>query len=116
MSDVSDPEDEIVDIGPDPPKVAPASVPQHVQHGGCQARRPLNQKPPGADKWSSIYTVYLNKNRTKAQVNKKKLKKKTINFCRVVECQKKLPLSIQLFMKSKIFYITWASKSTQKIR
>lgn len=67
MSDVSDPEDEIVDIGPDPPKVAPASVPQHVQHGGCQARRPLNQKPPGADKWSSIYTVYLNKNRTKAQ-------------------------------------------------
>ena len=70
MSDVSDPEDEIVDIGPDPPKVAPASVPQHVpqQHGGCQARRPLNQKPPGADKWSSIYTVYLNKNRTKAQV------------------------------------------------
>ena len=76
MSDVSDPEDEIVDIGPDPPKVAPASVPQHVQHGGCQARRPLNQKPPGADKWSSIYTVYLNKNRTKAQVNKKKFKKK----------------------------------------
>ena len=72
MSDVSDPEDEIVDIGPDPPKVAPASVPQHVQHGGCQARRPLNQKPPGADKWSSIYTVYLNKNRTKAQVNKKR--------------------------------------------
>ena len=69
MSDVSDPEDEIVDIGPDPPKVAPASVPQHVpQHGGCQARRPLNQKPPGADRWTSIYTVYLNKNRTKAQV------------------------------------------------
>ena len=70
MSDVSDPEDEIVDIGPDPPKVAPASVPQ--SHGHCHARRPLNQKPPGADRWSSIYTVYLNKNRTKAQVQTEK--------------------------------------------
>ena len=69
MSDVSDPEDEIVDIGPDPPRVAPTVTPSGPSH--AHHRRPMNQKPPGADRWTSIYTVYLNKNRTKAQVNYK---------------------------------------------
>ena len=73
MSDVSDPEDEIVDIGPDPPKIAVPSGHGHAHSGhghshGRPQHRQLNQKPPGADRWTSIYTVYLNKNRTKAQV------------------------------------------------
>ena len=63
MSDVSDPEDEIIEIAPKPtPKPAPQ------QQKACSARRVPPQKPPGVDKWPAIYTTYLNANRTKAQV------------------------------------------------
>ena len=62
MSDVSDPEDEIIEIAPKP-KPAPQQ-----QQRACGARRAPPQKPPGVDKWPAIYTTYLNANRTKAQV------------------------------------------------
>ena len=64
MSDVSDPEDEIIEIAPKP-KPAPQ---QQQQQRACGARRAPPQKPPGVDKWPAIYTTYLNANRTKAQV------------------------------------------------
>ena len=63
MSDVSDPEDEIIEIAP-----KPKPAPQQQQQRACGARRAPPQKPPGVDKWPAIYTTYLNANRTKAQV------------------------------------------------
>merc|ERR1711953_859 len=75
MSDVSDPEDEIIEF--DTPTPAPVVVPQargdhrghshgHAHCRPAQARQHL-QKPPGADKWPAVYTTYLNIHRTKAQ-------------------------------------------------
>merc|ERR1711990_213389 len=74
MSDVSDPEDEMVEFTPEP--VAPPVTTQGGQgdqrgHGHSHCRpaqtRQYLQKPPGADKWPAVYTTYLNIHRTKAQ-------------------------------------------------
>lgn len=93
MADVSDPEDEIVDIGPrvvdlgpDPPMQPPAQPAcsgDHGPHGhshapGAQAhghshgpargaRAPV-KAPPGSDRWPAVYPLYINKLRTRQQV------------------------------------------------
>lgn len=97
MSDVSDPEDEIVDIGPGPyvPSAAPGGhghshggqactgdhgppPPQqtcdgnHGAHGHShgpprQQQRAPAKAPPGSDRWPAIYPIYINKNRTRQQ-------------------------------------------------
>lgn len=92
MADVSDPEDEIVDIGPrvvdlgpDPPMQPPAQPAcsgDHGPHGhshapGAQAhghshgpargaRAPV-KAPPGSDRWPAVYPLYINKLRTRQQ-------------------------------------------------
>ena len=66
MSDVSDPEDEIIEIAPKP-KPPPPQQQQQQRQCGAQRRQPP-QKPAGVDKWPAIYTTYLNVNRTRAQV------------------------------------------------
>merc|ERR1711892_547235 len=64
MSDISDPEDEIIEIAPKPKPQPPQ---QQQRQCGAQQRRQPPTKPAGVDKWPAIYTTYLNVNRTRAQ-------------------------------------------------
>merc|ERR1711892_166347 len=64
MSDISDPEDEIIEIAPKP---KPQPQQQQQRQCGAQQRRQPPTKPAGVDKWPAIYTTYLNVNRTRAQ-------------------------------------------------
>lgn len=71
MSDVSDPEDEIVDVTPTP-KPAAQSGQCSGDHGHAHAhpsrmKRVPVKPPPGSDRWPAIYPIYINKNRTRQQ-------------------------------------------------
>lgn len=63
MSDCSDPEDEIIEMTPHSSAAAPQT------HGGCQARQMRPKVPEGAKNWPAIYPIYLNKFRTRQQVD-----------------------------------------------
>ena len=80
MSDVSDPEDEIVDSGPARPQACSGDhQPAHGHaHGHPRVVRQPIKPPPGSDRWPAIYPVYLNSLRTREQVKSFKL------FCKVI--------------------------------
>ena len=86
MSDVSDPEDEIVDTGPSRAQ-APCAGDQGHGHAHAAHPRVVRQPikpPPGSDRWPAIYPVYLNSLRTRQQVQYKnlfyKIKKLTLTY------------------------------------
>mgnify|MGYP000699885571 CR=1 FL=1 len=78
MSDVSDPEDEIVEIRqPAAPQCSGDHGPHGHSHGppaghghahGGPPRRVVPKAPPGSDKWPAIYPLYINKLRSRQQV------------------------------------------------
>ena len=109
MSDVSDPEDEMVEFAPEPiqPVAPPPTQGQGDQrgHGHSHCRpaqtRQYLQKPPGADKWPAVYTTYLNIHRTKAQVHAGITRNITLDFAsfRDVESPRNTLSTIPLFTK-----------------